>query len=95
MKVMVKMTVRPPAAPDAAFEALKAEEKAMALRLQREGTWQHLWRVVGRYENYSVFEVPDLDTLHGILMSLPLAPYLEHEVIPLATHPSSLEAAEP
>ena len=38
------MDVRPPHGIDpAAFDRLKAEEKARAEDLQRQGTWVHLW----------------------------------------------------
>ena len=90
MLYLVKMTVKPPPQPDDAFEQLKREEKEMALQLQREGVWRHLWRVVGRYENYSVFDVENHDALHAYLIALPLYPYLDIEVTPLATHPSAL-----
>lgn len=92
MLYLVNMIVQPPSEPDARFEELKAQEKAFALELQREGTWLHLWRVAGRYENYSVFDVADHDALHALLTKLPLFPYLDIEVIPLATHPSALAA---
>ncbi|MEM9133230.1 MAG: muconolactone Delta-isomerase family protein [Actinomycetota bacterium] len=93
MLYLVNMTVHPPPEPDEDFHQRVEAERELALRLQREGTWVHLWRVVGRYENYSVFDVDDHDQLHAILMSLPLAPYLEHVVTPLATHPSALGSA--
>nr|WP_233104262.1 muconolactone Delta-isomerase family protein [Haliangium ochraceum] len=66
----------------------------MALELQRQGAWKHLWRVAGRYENYSVFVLPSPDALHQLLLKLPLFPYLDIEVTPLATHPSALPADE-
>ncbi|WP_305728918.1 muconolactone Delta-isomerase family protein, partial [Pseudomonas sp. NBRC 111131] len=41
----VKMTVKLPADMDPAKATqLKADEKELAQRLQREGTWRHLWR---------------------------------------------------
>lgn len=87
------MTVRvPPGMDSAELEQLKATEKAQALELQRKGSWVHLWRVVGRYENYSVFDVASNDELHDLLSSLPLFPYMDVDVTPLATHPSALEA---
>jgi muconolactone D-isomerase len=87
------MTVAMPPGLDAAeFEALKTTEKARALELQRKGSWVHLWRVAGRYENYSVFDVASNDELHDLLSSLPLWPYMEVDVTALATHPSALEA---
>lgn len=94
MLYLVKMTVKPPTDVDERFERRKADEKQMALRLQREGVWKHLWRVAGKYENYSVFDVPDHDALHALLIGLPLYPWLEMEVTPLAVHPSALEAQD-
>ena len=38
-------------------EQIKAREKAYAEDLQSAGKWVHLWRVVGEYANYSVFDV--------------------------------------
>ena len=46
---------------------LLATEKARALELQRSGTWEHLWRVVGPYSTISVFDVGSSDELHEIL----------------------------
>jgi muconolactone D-isomerase len=71
-------------------EAIKAAEKSYAQDLQRQGKWIHLWRVVGRYSNISVFDVPSHDELHELLTHLPLYPYMDITVTPLAHHPSAL-----
>jgi muconolactone D-isomerase len=87
----VRMDVRPPHDVDPArFEALKAAEKARAEELQRAGVWRHLWRIAGQYSNFSVFDVADHNELHAILSGLPLFPYMQIEVIPLARHPSAI-----
>ena len=87
----VRMDVRPPHGLDPAeFERLKAEEKARAQALQREGKWVHLWRIAGQYSNVSVFDVGSHDELHAILSALPLFPFMEIAVTPLARHPSAL-----
>ena len=87
----VRMDVRVPHDVDkAAFEELKAEEKARAQQLQRDGKWPHLWRVAGCYANISVFDVTDHDELHSILSSLPLFPFMDIAVTPLARHPSAI-----
>ncbi|MFG1622427.1 muconolactone Delta-isomerase [Kribbella sp. NPDC049227] len=70
---------------------LVAREKARALELQRAGVWPQLWRIVGEYANFSIFDVPSNDTLHDLLSSLPLFPYLRVQVTPLAHHPSKLD----
>lgn len=91
MLYLVRMDVRVPNDVDPArFEGLKAAEKARAQELQREGTWRHLWRVAGEYANFSVFDVPDHDALHAILSALPLFPFMEIRVTPLARHPSAI-----
>lgn len=69
---------------------LKAEEKAHAQELQRGGEWKHLWRVAGRYVNVSIFDVDSVDRLHDILSGLPLFPFMDIRVTPLATHPSAI-----
>jgi muconolactone D-isomerase len=87
----VRMDVRPPHDIDPArFENLKAAEKERAQALQREGKWRHLWRIAGQYSNVSIFDVADHDELHGILSTLPLVPFMEIEVTPLARHPSAI-----
>ena len=87
----VRMDVRPPHGMDpAVFDRLKAEEKARAEDLQRQGKWVHLWRVAGQYANISVFDVESHDELHAILSTLPLFPFMEITVTPLARHPSAV-----
>lgn len=89
----VRMDVHPPHGLDPAeFDRLKAEEKARAQALQRAGTWVHLWRIAGQYSNISVFDVADHDELHTLLSTLPLFPFMQIEVLPLARHPSAIEA---
>lgn len=67
-----------------------AREKAYSQELQRGGEWKHIWRVVGQYSNISIFDVESNERLHEILWGLPLFPYMEIEVTPLAAHPSAI-----
>jgi muconolactone D-isomerase len=91
MLFLVHMQVRiPPDADKAHIAAIVAQEKAYSQKLQHEGTWRHLWRIVGEYANYSVFDVETNDELHTILSSLPLFSYMKIEVTPLAQHPSAI-----
>lgn len=91
MLYCVEMTVNIPHDADRAMiERLKAEEKAVAQELQRKGVWRHLWRVAGAYANISIFEVDNHDALHDILSSLPLFPFMDISVKPLARHPSAI-----
>ncbi|MFE0749010.1 muconolactone Delta-isomerase [Gordonia sp. NPDC058843] len=67
-----------------------AREKAYSQDLQRAGKWPHIWRIVGEYSNYSIFDVESNDELHTLLSGLPLFPYMKIKVTPLATHPSDI-----
>ncbi len=67
-----------------------AREKAYSQELQRAGKWPHIWRIVGEYSNYSIFDVESNDELHTLLSGLPLFPYMRIKVTPLATHPSDI-----
>ncbi len=91
MLYLVRMDVRIPTGADPKqMDEIKAREKAYSQELQRDGRWTHLWRVVGEYANYSVFDVGSNDELHQLLSALPLFPYMEIHVTPLAQHPSSI-----
>lgn len=92
MLFKVEMTVNIPASlPQAQADEIKAKEKAYSQRLQREGKWPHIWRVVGQYANVSIFDVADNQELHTLLTGLPLYPYMDITVQPLCDHPSSIE----
>ena len=91
MLYLVHMNITVPKdMPAEKFEEIKATEKAYSQKLQREGKWPHLWRVVGEYANYSVFDAKDNDELHAMLSGLPLFPFMQVKVVPLANHPSSI-----
>lgn len=90
MLFMVEMDVAIPLDFDVDEAArLKAEEKARFQELQAAGTWRHIWRVVGRYANVSVFDVESNAQLHDLLTSLPLYPFMTIKVTALCRHPSS------
>ena len=87
----VTMNVKVPVSfPEQELTALKAKEKAVAQQLQERGIWRHLWRVAGKYSNVSIFDVQDATSLHEILSTLPLFPFMEIEVQALCRHPSSI-----
>jgi muconolactone D-isomerase len=91
MLYLVRMDVQiPPTLSEQEANDIKAREKAYAQGLQKSGQWKHLWRVVGEYANYSVFDVESNDALHDMLSKLPLFPYMKIEVTPLARHPSAI-----
>ncbi len=69
---------------------LMAREAAYSRSFQRDGRWVELWRVVGEYANYSVLDVASNDELHEILSGLPMYPYMQIHVTPLAQHPNRI-----
>ncbi len=91
MLFLVRMDVRiPHDLPAEQVNDIKVREKAYSQELQRDGRWQSIWRVVGEYANYSVFDVASNDELHDLLQGLPLFPYMDIQVTPLARHPSAV-----
>ncbi|MDR6416444.1 muconolactone Delta-isomerase [Pseudarthrobacter sulfonivorans] len=91
MLFLVRMDVNLPAdMPSEEAAAIKAVEKAYSQDLQQQGKWRHIWRVVGEYSNYSVFDAESNDELHNMLSGLPLFPYMAISVTPLAKHPSDI-----
>lgn len=91
MLYLVRMDVNLPAdLPEEQATAIKEREKDYSQGLQRDGRWPHIWRMVGHYANYSIFDVTSNDELHELLQGLPLFPYMNIEVTPLANHPSSI-----
>lgn len=91
MLYLVRMDVNIPVdLPEETVNEIKVREKAYSQDLQRDGRWRHIWRVVGEYANYSVFDVASNDELHQLLSQLPLFPYMKIAVTPLAAHPSAI-----
>ncbi len=73
MLYLVHMIVDiPSTVPHEEAARIKAEEKVYSQQLQNTGKWPHIWRVVGEYANYSMFDVASNDELHDTLSKLPL-----------------------
>jgi len=91
MLFLVHMIVNiPTSLPEEEANRIKSLEKQYSQDLQRQGKWPHIWRVVGEYANYSIFDVQSNDELHTLLSQLPLFPYMQIKVTPLAKHPSAI-----
>lgn len=73
--------------------SLRAKEAIRAHELALAGTLVRLWRVPGRRENWGIWIAENTDQLHNALSSLPLFPYMEITVHPLASHPNDPAAA--
>ncbi|KUI31115.1 muconolactone delta-isomerase [Mycobacterium sp. IS-1496] len=88
----VRMDVRIPHDLDSEVRTdLVSREKAYSQELQRSGKWPQIWRIVGEYSNFSIFDVESNDELHELISALPLFPYMDIRVTPLAKHPSDVK----
>jgi muconolactone D-isomerase len=72
---------------------LRAAEAARAKELATAGVLRRLWRIPGRRANWGVWAAANADELHAALSSLPLFPYMDIVVHPLAAHPNDPGAA--
>jgi muconolactone D-isomerase len=68
-------------------EELRVQERAVARTLRDAGILRRLWRVPGTTHAIGLYEAPDATALHEALSSLPMFPWLEIEIQPLAVHP--------
>ena len=91
MLFLARMDVQfPPHLAPEEVARLQGLEKEYSQALQQDGRLAAIWRVVGEYANYSVFDVGSNDELHQILSSFPMYPYMKIKVTPLAKHPNSI-----
>jgi muconolactone D-isomerase len=91
----VEMTVNIPHDIDQVYiNEVKAKEKEYSQELQRQGKWVYIWRVVGKYQNISIFDVESPAELHDLLSNLPLFPFMEIQVTALCKHYSSIKENE-
>lgn len=88
MEFLVHMAVGRIDAGDEREKQLRQEEAARGRELATQGILVRLWRVPGRRENWGLWRADDCDQLHNALVSLPLFPYLQITVHPLASHPN-------
>jgi len=92
VEFLVKIEVEWPADGDPGELArLTAVERVRGAELAAAGTIRRMWRAPGRRANWGIWEAEDATALHAAIGSLPLFPYLDVEVIPLAAHPNDPE----
>lgn len=89
MEFLVHIEIRfPPDGDPAERSRLVAEEGARARALAADGIIRRLWRIPGRWANWGLWESDDATALHEALSSLPLFPWADVTVHPLARHGS-------
>ena len=87
MEFLVHMEVGP-LPPGESAENLSAREAQRARELAAAGLMRRLWRVPGRRANWGIWSAATADELHEAISSLPLYPYTNITVHPLAKHPN-------
>lgn len=88
MEFLVRIETRlPHDLPDHLRSELLREERRRGEELLEAGVLRRIWRIPGRFANWSLYDVPDADRLHEALVSLPLSPWQHSEIHPLASHP--------
>jgi muconolactone D-isomerase len=80
--------VWPPDKPEAERAEIFARELEAGQALAHAGQLRRLWRIPGRWANWSLYDVEDATALHAALTTLPLHPWMDIEVHPLADHPN-------
>lgn len=73
--------------PEDELNHLVVTERAMAAEHAETGTLQRMWRVPGRRENWGLWRATSATELHAILSALPVWPWMDLDVHPLAAHP--------
>jgi muconolactone D-isomerase len=87
MEFLVNIEINwPPDGDPERREQLFADELARGQELARAGVMKRLWRVPGRWANWGLWEAEDATALHAALTSLPLWPWMDVTVHPLARH---------
>ncbi len=76
----------PPSTPDDERAALVAAEAARGRELRDAGSIVRMWRVPGRRANVGIWKAADASELHELVSSLPLFPWMNVQVRPLADH---------
>lgn len=89
MEFLLKITVTwPPDGDEAEKQRRITAEGVRARELAAEGIIKRVWRIPGQWANWGIWEAPDATTVHDAVTSLPMWPYLDVEVHPLAAHPN-------
>jgi muconolactone D-isomerase len=83
--VQIQVTF-PPGLASTDRQELMEREQARGWELKNEGVIRRMWRIPGRTANVGIWDAADATALHDALSSLPMFPYIDATVTPLATH---------
>jgi muconolactone delta-isomerase len=83
--VRIQLSLPPDMDPAARTELLE-QERARGFELKQEGMIVRIWRIPGRLANVGIWRAPDATALHEAIASLPVFPWIDADVVPLAVH---------
>lgn len=86
MIFLVRSTIRPGSTDHPDWSSLLEQERVQGRKLHASGVVKHVWRVPGRYEAVTIFEVTSTEELDKILWTLPLWRFMDIHVEALAAH---------
>lgn len=84
--VQIQVTL-PPELSSGSRQELMGREEVRGRELMNEGVIRRIWRIPGRTANVGIWDAANPTALHEALSSLPMFPYIDAKVTPLATHP--------
>jgi muconolactone D-isomerase len=86
MIFLVRSTIRPGSTEHPDWARLLEEERIVGRQVYANGKVRHIWRVPGRYEAVTIYDVDSPEELDKLLWSLPLWRFMDIHVEALATH---------
>ena len=87
MRFLVQIEVKlPPTMSTAERDSLLEREQVRGTELKQAGSIQDIWRIPGRLANVGIWDAANATALHEALVSLPVWPWTEVVVTPLADH---------
>jgi muconolactone D-isomerase len=87
MEFLVEIQVSLPPDIDPEVRAdLMEKERLRGFELKDSGVIVRIWRIPGRIANVGIWRAEDATALHEAITSLPLFPWIDARVTPLALH---------
>ncbi|AMR28292.1 muconolactone delta-isomerase [Hymenobacter psoromatis] len=88
MEFLLNITIHfTPDVAETTRQHLIQEEHTQAYLLQEQGHLVRIWRIPAQFGNWGLWRAEDATQLHALITGLPLYPWMQVAVHPLARHP--------